>query len=398
MAKNTQRRTWASRLLRDRNGNFGMMTALVFPVMLATGGVAMDLTTMVMTKAELQDATDAAALAAASALANDGKTATQAKEIALRFLKAQMTSSSTIDEEGGETKDDEKKENDFDSVTVIDIKETALAGNGKSFNVQVSTSYTLEFNPFTRLLGQTSTTMNARSSAESATESKNALSMYFVLDRSGSMGDETGGSTTYACPTKKNPQKTCTQKLTRIASLKIATADLLTQLNTADPTETYVRTGAVSYNDQTQAPTPFAWGTQGVLNYVENLTDSGMTNSSGAIKIAYDSLMSGAEEEAHKNKPNNGKVPTKYIVFMTDGDNNQTSADSNTKTVCDKARVAKIEVYTIAFQAPSRGQALLQYCATTSSHYFAAESTTELLAAFKYIGERASVVVARLTH
>jgi Flp pilus assembly protein TadG len=46
MTKNTERKTWVSRLLRDRGGNFGMMTALIFPVMLAAGGVAIDLTTM----------------------------------------------------------------------------------------------------------------------------------------------------------------------------------------------------------------------------------------------------------------------------------------------------------------------------------------------------------------
>lgn len=394
MTKNTERKTWVSRLLRDRAGNFGMMTALVFPVILAAGGVAMDLANMVMIKTELQDATDAAALAAASALANDGRSVAEAKEIALRFLKVQMTGGTTIDNEEGKT---EATKNDFDSVTAISVKETALSGAGKSFHVDVATSYTLQFNPFTRLLGQTSTTMNATSSAESATESKNALSMHFVLDRSGSMGEETNNTTSYPCPTKKNPNKICTEKLTRIASLKLATADLLTQLNTADPSSTYVRTAGVSYNDKAQSPTTFEWGTVSVGNYVNNLSASGYTDSSAAFKIAYDSLTSGAEEKAHKDKKNNGQIPTKYIVFMTDGDNNQAAADSKTRALCDSAKTAKIEVYTIAFMAPSGGQALLQYCATTSNHYFLAESTGDLIAAFKAIGERASAVVSRLT-
>jgi hypothetical protein len=47
--------------------------------------------------------------------------------------------------------------------------------------------------------------------------------------------------------------------------------------------------------------------------------------------------------------------------------------------------------------APTRGQNLLKYCATTTSHYFQAENMAALVAAFKVIGERTSAVVSRLT-
>jgi hypothetical protein len=83
---------------------------------------------------------------------------------------------------------------------------------------------------------------------------------------------------------------------------------------------------------------------------------------------------------------------------MTDGANNVTGADTKTKLYCDKARTAKIQVYTIAFMAPKQGQALLQYCATTSSDYFKAEDTAQLVAAFKLIGETASKKIVRLTN
>lgn len=389
MTKMAGKSTLVSRFLRDRAGNFAMVTALVIPVILAAGGIAIDLTKIVLAKAELQDASDAAALAAASAMANDKKSAAEAKIIAAELFAMQMSGTSSIVKEGDKTL--------IDAAPVIDIVETATGSSSKSFKVEIAASYSVKYTVFTQLLGYTTGTIKTLSSAESANESKSALSMYFVLDKSGSMGEETNSTTTYACPTKKNPNKTCTDKLTRIASLKLATASLLKQLDTADPSSTFVRTGAVSYNNKAQSPTNLTWGTSGVLNYVNALAADGNTNSAPAITIAYNALMSGTEEPAHKDKAGNGQVPSKYIVFMTDGDNNLSNADTDTRTQCDLARSNKIEVYTIAFMAPSRGQTLLKYCATTPNHYFAAESTADLLAAFQSIGQQASALVSRLT-
>jgi Flp pilus assembly protein TadG/uncharacterized protein YegL len=409
MTKKVAEQTWTSRIIRDRRGNFGMMTAILLPVMLALGGVAIDLTNMVMTKGELQDATDAAALAAASALANDNKTATEAKEIAMRFLKAQI-SSKGVTAGSGEAKD----ENNLDAATTISIKETALSGSGKSFSINVSTKYVLQFNAFTRLLGQKSTTMNATSSAESATESKNALSMFLVLDRSGSMAwitDEKEADLTKKCQNHSelnwynaSLKATAPCYISKIAALKTAAASLFTQLNTADPKGTLVRTGAVAYNDEMFAAVDLAWGTASALTYVNAIptVPQGGTDSSGAFAKALEKVNDPAEATVHKTK--NGQVPSRYIVFMTDGANthykgatNNTKSDEETKKSCDAARVAKVEVYTVAFMAPERGQTLLKYCATTGANYFEATNMAALVAAFKAIGDRTAAAMARLT-
>src|SRR5262249_37176564 len=113
------------------------------------------------------------------------------------------------------------------------------------------------------------------------TKTANALSMYFVLDRSGSMDEltdtvnaeqptksQTTTSTyTYSCGTTKKP-KTCTgttttttqvtNYYTKMEALKIAAGKLTTQLNKADPNMQYVRTGADSFNNVAQTPTPLA--------------------------------------------------------------------------------------------------------------------------------------------
>lgn len=48
--------------------------------------------------------------------------------------------------------------------------------------------------------------------------------------------------------------------------------------------------------------------------------------------------------------------------------------------------------------APSKGQSLLKYCATDASHYFAAENTTDLIRAFKTIGDKAAEQMTILTN
>ena len=82
---------------------------------------------------------------------------------------------------------------------------------------------------------------------------------------------------------------------------------------------------------------------------------------------------------------------------MTDGDNNSTSDDTSTKATCTAAKEDGMEIYTVAFMAPTRGQNLLKECASSASHYFQAENMAALVAAFKVIGERTSAVVSRLT-
>jgi len=403
MTKKTGKRSLISRMLGDRGGNFGLMTAFALPVILAAGGVAMDLTNMVLTKAELQDAADSAALAASSALSNDKKSVADAKDIAEKFFKTQMSTSQ------------------MDGATAkVDIEETVLSGGGKAFKVSVASSYTVEFNPLTRLLGQTSTAVAAGSTAESATGSKNAVSMFLVLDRSGSMSFKTDeiGSKTVACQnfTESNwgrdPYPTTPCYIRKIAALKTAVAGFAKVLDTVDPKKQYVRTGAISYNDETQKESSLDWGTDGALKYVNALPDptSGGTDSHTAFATAVSKLLAvknklDVENEEHRKK--NGLTPLKYIVFMTDGENtsydkkattaNANKSDTETMKSCNAARDAGIAVYTVAFMAPTRGQTLLKNCATTTANYYEAENMAGLIDAFEEIGKSAAAAMSRLT-
>lgn len=61
-------------LFNEQSGNFGIMTAILLPVSIGVVGLGLDVNAMVQNKRMLQNAVDSAALATATALANDPKT------------------------------------------------------------------------------------------------------------------------------------------------------------------------------------------------------------------------------------------------------------------------------------------------------------------------------------
>lgn len=408
MTTKTEKRSFLSRFRKDRGGNFAIMAAVSMPLMLAAGGFAMDLTRMVLMRAELQDAVDSAALAAASALSNDKKSVADAKLIAMTFFKTQLSGSAA---DG----------TDLTSATKIDIEETAKSGTSKAFKVDISTGYDMQLNPLTRLFGMTSTKISTKGTAESATGSKNAVSMFLVLDRSGSMSFKTDDveSTTSSCQNwtdknwGRNPPYEVPCYIRKIAALKTAVSSLVGVLDTVDPNKEYVRMGAISYNDATQAEKSLAWGTKNAMDYVNALPTqpTGGTDSHTAFATAVTRLTAtkngeDVEKKAHKDK--NNLVPTKYLLFMTDGENtsydynNSTwganESDKQTEASCTTAKNAGILVYTVAFMAPERGQTLLKKCASTPANYYEAKNRQDLINAFNDIGKSAASVVSRLTN
>ena len=46
------------RLRRDRGGNFGIMTAILLPVLIGTAGLAIDYSNAILSKRTLQEATE----------------------------------------------------------------------------------------------------------------------------------------------------------------------------------------------------------------------------------------------------------------------------------------------------------------------------------------------------
>lgn len=385
-----------NRLLRDRSGNFGIITAVLLPVLFGAAGLALDVSNIMVSKRNLQDATDAAALAAATSLARDpGATSDAAKELALTFFKGQIKHLLPADAV------DEILKSTTASVT------TTTSANGKRFDVTINSNYVMPLTPFMAIFGKTSSEVAASSSSSSGiSQTKSALSMMLVLDESGSMLANTGEKilpTTQSCMQYNSGGSSIGEKapcyVKKIDALKTAANLLLDQLDKADPKSKYVRTNAIAWNNTIKDIGTFSWGTKSTrTDVIDTMSAGGNTESYKPMNKAYEllSATNGGSENKIQSDAGNTKL-TKYIVFMTDGENNNSSSDTKTLQVCTDAKSIGIKIYSIAFMAPTRGQTLLSQCASGSDFYFKAESMADLLSAFKAIGEEASAEKTLLT-
>jgi Flp pilus assembly protein TadG/uncharacterized protein YegL len=360
----------------NRSGNFGMVFALLSVPLFGGIGAALDYGQALNLHREIQGSLDAALVAAMKQIEAKEKNKDTIKKHLENWLAAAVLQS--------------KSTYTLDTKTIeIDTTDHEITATVRG---TINTS-------FLKIFGIQSVPVAVKASVIGGEDllTKNAFSMYLVLDRSGSMDASTATLYTTTCYTGGNVPYPCTKLYKKIESLKLATADLLKQFSDVDPEMKYVRTGGVSYNNVMQAPSNLAWGTSAVLQYVNALTPTGNTNSGEAMEEAYESLKDNEEDKAH-DKMNGNKKPDKYIVLMTDGENNVGGADAKTKKFCDKAKTQKMTVYSIAFMAPLAGQSLLKNCATSSGHYFSADNTKELVAAFKLIGATAAKTLVRLTN
>ncbi|HEX2559935.1 pilus assembly protein TadG-related protein [Phenylobacterium sp.] len=142
-----------------------------------------------------------------------------------------------------------------------------------------------------------------------------------------------------------------------------------------------------------------------VESAIKSLKAGGNTYIPGGLAWGWNLLSPTAPfTEAAAYDPKN-KKPRKALVLMTDGANTMyvdasgnhvyvgdgkpaPQADKYTAELCENIKKQKIEVYTVAFQIdiPSAHE-MLAKCATSPGHYFKADSSEELLAAFEAIAK-----------
>lgn len=373
---NTRLKAFCRTFMNDRAGNIALSFAIVAVPLLGAMGAGIDYIRALNLHREMQSNLDAALVAAVKDIGTKDETAL--KQQMANWLSAEASTSGSYS---------------LDTTTVVIDK----TNYGITATVRANVETT-----FLKILGKNFVPIAVQASVVDGKnlETKNPFSMFLVLDRSGSMGEDTNTTYTTTCYTNeyyKTGPYTCTKKYTKIESLKLAVSTMTAQFKKIDPDSKYIRTGAISYNSSSQGATDLNWGTSNVLNYVNALTATGGTASTDAFKYAYNSIRPSSENTAHE-KMNGEKQPGKYIVFMTDGDNNDSSDDTDTKKWCDKARDKKIRVFSIALMAPSKGQALLKYCATGGEDYFDVTDTASLVAAFEAIGQTSSKTPVRLTN
>jgi Flp pilus assembly protein TadG len=353
-----------SKMIRSRDGNFAMLAAVLLPVAMIGGSLALDTTNALSMKARLQNAVDSAALATATRLyQEENLSIDDAKAFAATFLKGQVEEDSSAFDEFSISP----------TITITPVK----SNGGTTWQVSVAVTGTQKATPMARLIGRDTLSVNVAGKSQSGTEaSQGSISMALVLDQSGSMDWTLDGEK-------------------KINVLKTAVFGLIDQFKAVDKKGDYIRLGSVSYNSSVTGKKKMTWNINRIHSFVGQLQATGGTDSTDAFKWGYESVTS--ETEATEHKARTGQDPERIIVFMTDGDNNYTSADTSTKKLCDEAKAEGLTIYTIAFAAPTRGQQLLSYCADKPENYYDARNSAELIDAFKNIGEQSSQVVSRLT-
>jgi Flp pilus assembly protein TadG len=400
------------RLIADRGGNFGIMTAVLLPVLIGAGGVAVDLTNAMQVRSQLQGLVDAAALATATAMAENEMTAAQADTFAKNYFTAQAESS-MIDPDATQ---EQKAAEQIALNDGLDVNATVInsSGNAQTYDVKITMNYDVALSGLSRVLGLTTMHVAVSGSSQSGREG-NALSMYLALDESGSMAYDTTTvnaaqpekQETYDCSTWK--RKTCTRTvtnyITKMQSLKAAAAAMFSELKTADPEKELIRIGADSYDDQTKTQQAIKWGTDAVSKYVENLPDvpAGGTDASGAMTNAFNALKKANSTEQNAQTAKGNTSFERFIVLMTDGEMTGNSAtwnstiDTKVRNLCKQAKDDGIKIYTIAFMAPEKGKSLLSYCASGDDYYYDPEDMTGLVQSFGDIARKAAKTATRLT-
>ncbi|NLS05446.1 VWA domain-containing protein [Rhizobium sp. P32RR-XVIII] len=394
-------------ILRDRSGNFAMMTAILMPVLIGAAGLAVDITNAALSQQQLQEASDAAALATASALADGKITTANAQDFAKDFLAGEMA-------------------NFLDSTAAAAMKDgitvnaqQTTSGKSTLYNVSVSSTYALQLSGLASVLGYKTTNVGASSSAQGGSgpdqNAHNALSMILALDESGSMAYNTDTVASQKCIKYNSSGTKCkeydTTYVKKIAALKTAAGALFDALDNADPTGDLVRTGAVSYTHVVKGQTSptMAWGTTAARKYVNDMpaNPQGGTDATGAMTIADTAVKKapdGGDAEAAAQAAKNNTNVERYIVLMSDGEmtgnSNQwnSALDQTVRQKCATAKTDGITIFTVAFMAPDKGKSLLQYCASSPANYYEPNTMEGLVKDFESIAQAATKTTTRLTN
>ncbi|MGI9413366.1 MAG: vWA domain-containing protein [Hyphomicrobiales bacterium] len=336
-------------LWRDRSGHVAMIFGVAAIPLFITVGVAVDMSQQSRVHLKLAGTSDAIALAAARSYKDEVNRAT----IGDKFLDVNLE-----DEYGpGVTVtnltvnfDDEAR---LVTVNLVADVPTVMMG----------------------IVGVHKTTANIKSIVTYEGQVSEPVSLGLVLDVSGSMDGD------------------------KIDTLITAGKRLLNKLRKADPEKQYVRTGLVTYAFGIKETVNMKWGTNHTKKEVKKLEAGGGTASTDAVERVGGWLTGHSEHDAHEAQPvHDGEEFNlhRFMIFMTDGNNNNAPDDTATKVHCDLIKADGVEIYSVAFEAPERGEELLRYCASGESHYFDADDEAEFLKAFDEIGDRIETALLRI--
>jgi|GEM_PF-1132538 len=306
---------------KNTDGGFAVSFSIFSTILILAIAVSVEWGRMSAMQAQLQNLADGAALAGAVATQNETK---DRKKIVKAFVEVN----------GGT----------YLSELIDNPKIVFDDDNGK-VHVDLNASFNTFFIPF---FGKKAIDIASTSSASYAIDEFHPVSIAFALDVSGSMGSPT------------------TDGQIKIDVLKDSITGLFDTIETssqdAKGLKDVIRTGMSAYNTAMVSEYPMSEGWLNLEFSVDDLIANGGTNSVPALQNSYDQLQ--GDRIYRTAKGQDISKLREYVIFMTDGDNNQPEWDDESIQICKDMRAENIEVFSIAFNAPSNGQLMLIDCAS----------------------------------
>jgi Flp pilus assembly protein TadG len=408
------------RLRQDENGAIAIVFALCLLVVIFMIGAALDTGRAVQASGHVASALDAASLAAAKAMAEDDKSASEARDIAERVFAAH------INEAGN-------------GLVWSNFRGEISKPDGR-VKIFVDTSVPTTF---TRVFGYKGIDM--RRSATAIYKLRD-LELALVLDVTGSMGDD-GKIDTLKLAAKElvdivleddfNPHTrvslapysaavnvgayaaAATNEMVRLDNCVLErnafghayredapgpgryfgyVPDAVSLPDDIDPTSG-AQPGFNAYMCPDAVILPLSNSRTQIKDQIESFNVNGWT--AGHLGAAWGWYLLSPEWSSiwpAASRPKAYEAPnlTKAVLFMTDGEFNTAYAHEDSAPaaikLCDEMKLKNIVIYTIAFKAPEEAAATLRTCATSEGHFFDAESSDALRDAFKSIAGQLSAL------
>ncbi|AMC12481.1 vWA domain-containing protein [Liberibacter crescens] len=430
--------------MQSSKGNFLFLTAVILPVMIGIVGFAIDVVNVMYYRYALQAASDRAILTTNALLSSKETNISEQKikEIVQNNLEFNL-----YHDFGQNDAQEISQDADIAVTRYVAKKKGAL----DSYRIVVQPDYDMPINPFSfamRFLGKEYVSLATYSEGVAGgvkNQESQSVSLELVVDVSGSMRyppiDKNGYDYTHCFSDAKmvdpmlevvidpqgekifstdrylitscNPlyypgvidgsklkrvrasevQKTAAAK---VVFLRDAVFGLVRHFDSLENSAEKIRMGAVAFDGTVKSKSPMNWGTKHIKDYFINLESTGgSTNSTPALYSAYKMLSAAQEDLIHKAK-NNQNIK-KYIIFLTDGENdpgfNETSIP-----ICKAAKAKGIRIFAIGFslEALSTAHKFLTDCASPGDYYDVARAL-ELSRVFQNIASIVSSQVNRLT-
>lgn len=379
------------RLAADRGGNVAMLVALSATALFGMVGVALDFSRVLTARSSVQNALDAAALAAAERQSRGGASAADLQKAAVGMLNANMAS-------------------DLDFTCAA----PTLRRDPGAGRVDISVACDMD-TTLSRVLGFPNIGFAAASTAEYG---RTKLDIALMLDVTGSMSGQKLRDLKDAA---KLLIDTVVDPEGESEDVRVALAPFSASVNAGSYFKRATnqtkggdcvteRTGAQAYADI--APRAGAWSVVGPANCpsasilpldndpavlkrrIESFSASGMT--AGHLGVAWarylvspnwSSVWPSDSQPLAYDEPR----AIKAVVLMTDGEFNTqysalgTSAQQAEKH-CAAMKVDGVTVYAVAFKAGGAAEKLLEKCATSKETYFRTTTGSALADAYREIG------------